>query len=250
MSSPALGIQGRLNYFGGLATFYPGDIITFTLENGTMITDQWKAYYNSPGSIEGIATGGDFYNFFVLGIYPASSDLQQSGNNQRHKRTPSPANIATSSQPSTTNVCAGLPTATGWSQSVPGGGDAYPPVAVIAQPDLKINGGGFISGYFIDDVSRAVLSIPRFDEYGDATNTFSNTIKCFIESSQHANIKQIVIDVQQNNGGNPLLAFDAFRQVRTLPVQWKPKADITNSFFRQTSHGRSAVCELIRLQTQ
>lgn len=53
---------------------------------------------------------------------------------------------------------------------------AYPPVTNVAQPDLAINGGGFVSGYFLTDVKRPVLSIPKFEEYGKASNTFSRTI--------------------------------------------------------------------------
>lgn len=211
MSSHALGIQGRFNYFGGLATFYPGDTITFTLENNTKITDQWRAYYNSPGSVGALATGGDFYNFFVLGIYPASYNPKSSRNNNSKKRdkTFSSFSSPTTNLPSKTNLCNGLPTSTGWSDS------AYP-TADIAQPELAVNGGGFLSGYFLKDASIAVLSIPSFEEYGRAKNTFSQMIKCFIESSHNANMKKMVIDVQQNQGGNPMLAIDTFRQVRAF----------------------------------
>ena len=215
MSSHALGIQGRFNYFGGFATFYPGDAVTFTLENGTKITKEWKAYYNSPGSTGPLATGGDFYNFFVLGQSPASYKPSNSGNSNSKRRgsIPKSPGTATKRPLSKRSFCDGLPTNTGWADS------AYP-VADVAQPDLKVNGGGFITGYFLKDVSIGVLSIPSFDEYGSASNTFSRTIKCFIEASRNANLKQIVIDVQQNRGGNPLLAVDAFRQVRISPKQW------------------------------
>ena len=67
MLSAALDIQAYFDVFSGGATFYPGDTITFVLENGTSITDNFLAVYNSPGPTGPLETGGDFYNFFVLG---------------------------------------------------------------------------------------------------------------------------------------------------------------------------------------
>ena len=207
MSSEALGIQGRFNYFRGLATFYPGESITFTLENNVRITDKWMAYYNSPDDTGPLATGGDLYNFFDLGRTPVSYQFNYP-RNIGHKRNTAPSlpGTTTTRRPTTASICSGLPMGTRWSA------DAYP-TADIAQPELAINGGGFISGYFLKDAEIAVLGIPSFNEYGGASNTFSQTVKCFIESSRSANLKKIVIDVQQNDGGNPLLTIDTFRQV-------------------------------------
>jgi hypothetical protein len=52
-------------------TFYPGDTITFVLENGTQIgPDPFLAIFSGGSDGVAISTGGDFYNFFVLGLYP------------------------------------------------------------------------------------------------------------------------------------------------------------------------------------
>ena len=243
MSSSALGIQGRFNYFGGLATFYPGEHITFTLENNTKITDTWRAYYNNPGNTGPLATGGDFYNFFVLGLSPASYNYGYSpkANNNRRDTPLAPPVTTTARRLPAASVCDGLPSGTRWSAA------AYP-MADIAQPELAVNGGGFISGYFLEDAGIAVLSIPSFNEYDGAVNTFSKTVKCFIESSKSANLK-IVIDVQQNQGGNPLLAIDAFRQVRVLFKIWDLLAHYCYSSFHWTSRGPQADYGLIQRPT-
>lgn len=71
MASPAQDIQGVSSIWHGGATFYPGDTITFVLENGTQIgPDPWLAIYSGGSDTGPLATGGDFYNFFVLGLYP------------------------------------------------------------------------------------------------------------------------------------------------------------------------------------
>lgn len=78
------------------------------------------------------------------------------------------------------------------------------------QPDF--GGAGSLSGYFLEDSSLAVLSIPSFQEFGDAIGTFSQTIGNFITASKTAGMKKVLIDLQQNYGGDTLLAFDAFKQ--------------------------------------
>jgi hypothetical protein len=73
MASAAQDIQGVASIWNGGGTFYPGDTVTFVLENGTTIgPDPFYAVF-SGGSISDtgpLTTGGDFYNFFVLGLYP------------------------------------------------------------------------------------------------------------------------------------------------------------------------------------
>lgn len=43
-------------------------------------------------------------------------------------------------------------------------------------------------------------------------NTFSATIRDFITTSKAAGMQKVLIDLQQNYGGDTLLAFDAFKQ--------------------------------------
>ncbi|KAN0067577.1 hypothetical protein V8E54_014446 [Elaphomyces granulatus] len=201
-TSPAQEIQLLFNVFSGGATFYPGDTITFGLENGTEIPDHFLAIYNSLGPTGPLETGGDFYNFFVLGFYPASFDPDLVDNNLVNISTTTPSDTPT---PTPTATPSPTSTATlSWDNS------AYPNPD-IAQPDLGEFGGGYVSGYFFRSSSRAVLSIPSFDEYGDALNTFDETIANFISAAQNAGLNKIVIDLQSNSGGQPLLAISTFK---------------------------------------
>lgn len=198
--SAAQDIQGLFNVFSGGATFYPGDTITFRFENGTELNDFYLAIYNSPGPTGPLETGGDFYNFFVLGFYPASYDPNASSSSPSSSSAPTSTSAATS-----TATSSATPTQS-WNNT------AYPHVPDVAQTDLGVYGGGYISGYFLNSTSISVLSIPSFDEYGDAIDTFQSTISEFITKSQAAGLKKVVIDLQQNIGGQSLLAIDTFKQ--------------------------------------
>lgn len=204
MQSPALDIQGLFEVLFGSTTFYPGDTYTLTFENGTTLGPQpWLAIYDSPGDTGPLETGGDFYNFFVLGFYPASyfDELNPAEASASASATPTATSAATSVTPSVSS-----PAATSWNNS------AYPDHPDVVQEDLEI-GGGVLSGYFLKEKSIAVLSIPSFEEYGDAVETFSTTIQDFIKESLNSGMKKVVIDVQQNSGGGVFLAIDAFKQV-------------------------------------
>lgn len=79
--SPAEAIQNSANIFTGGSIFYPGDTITFAFENGTSFTDNFLGVYYSQGPTGPLQTGGDFFNFFVLGFYPDSFDPDLIDNN-------------------------------------------------------------------------------------------------------------------------------------------------------------------------
>jgi hypothetical protein len=79
--SAAEGIQDEPNVFTGDATFYPGDTVTFVFENQTSITEYFLGVYYSQGNTGPLETGGDFFNFFVLGQYPDSYDPDLIDNN-------------------------------------------------------------------------------------------------------------------------------------------------------------------------
>lgn len=69
MGSPALDIQGYFTPFDGSGRLYPGELLNFTLENGTEVDTFWIAIYNEQANITGpLTTGGDMYNYFVLGL--------------------------------------------------------------------------------------------------------------------------------------------------------------------------------------
>lgn len=196
MSSPALDILSSYSIFEGSTTFYPGESIALTFENGTQLDPKpWLAQYYNQGDTGPLATGGDFYNFFVLGLYPASYDPD----------SPSPSSesdAATSGIP-----IAPESTTTSWSSL----SDAYPPNPDIFQPNLSA--GGVLTGYFLHEIQTAVLSIPSFGAYYDDIVSFTVTISDFLKKSKAAGMKKILVDVQQNSGGNTFLAIDTFKQV-------------------------------------
>ncbi|CZR66660.1 uncharacterized protein PAC_16561 [Phialocephala subalpina] len=200
MLSAALDIQGYFDVFSGGATFYPGATITTVLENGTSYSDNFQAVYNNPGPTGPLETGGDFYNFFVLGFYPASYNAS-SDSAGSSSALPSATATATS-----TAVSSAAATPSNWNNT------AYPDTPDVFQTDLGTYGGGYVSGYFLNSTSISVLSIPSFDEYDAALNTFQSTISDFIARSKAVGLQKVVIDLQQNTGGQPLLAIDTFKQ--------------------------------------
>lgn len=76
------------------------------------------------------------------------------------------------------------------------------------QQDLKRSGS--VTGYFFDDISTAVLSIPSFRSDIEA---FSEVLGDFVGNATEAGAKKVIIDLQQNNGGQAELALEAFRWV-------------------------------------
>jgi hypothetical protein len=202
-----LDILGSLSVFSGSATFYPNDTITLTLENNTVVGPApWLAIFNDPGDTGSLETGGDFYNFFVLGLSPASDQP----NDAATLPDDSSSNSTIPDDPSSNSTIpddAPVANPTSWDNP------AYPDNPDIVQTDLATSGGGFLTGYFLNDSSIGVLSIPSFLEYGDAVGTFSETVGDFLTRCKAAGLTKIVIDLQQNNGGSVLLAHDTFKHV-------------------------------------
>ena len=209
MSSFAAYIQDSYSILESYVEFYPGDTITLGFENGTTSEPEpWQAIYNSPGPTGPLATGGDFYNFFVLGFYPASFDPNATDPCAVSDGPTDTSNsTSTSSDSTSTNTTsAGADaTATSWPDS------AYPNDTDIYQPGLYPDGGGFLTGYFLKNISTAVLSIPTFDMSGEDIQTFSDTVQKFLNASHAAGMKTVLIDLQQNLGGDTLLAIDTFK---------------------------------------
>ena len=201
MSSWATYVQDDYSILENYIEFYPGETIAITFENGTQLDPTpWLANYNSPGPTGPLATGGDFFNFFALGFYPASFNAS----------APDPCSSSDSSDDtsdSTSTDSSDAPAASSWP------GTAYPETADIFQPDLYPDGGGFLTGYFLRDVSTAVLSIPTFEMSSDDILSFSTTVAKFLEASHKAGMQKILIDLQQNLGGKTLLAVDTFKKV-------------------------------------
>ncbi|KAF1946298.1 peptidase S41 family protein [Clathrospora elynae] len=189
MSHPTLDIQGGLTAFSGGGTFYPGDNLTFTFENGSRVDTVWVAIYGEIANNTGpLTTGGDFYNYFVLGLIPESFDASL--------LVPPTFLDGDTTEPTTS-----------WNSSSYG---AFPD-ADIVQPDLGIFGGGIVTGYFYEEISTGVLSLPSFDISPETTGNFTQAVSDFIYNASALGINNVIIDLQRNSGGVMLLAYTSFK---------------------------------------
>jgi hypothetical protein len=197
MSSPALDIQSRLTVWAGGASFYPGENLTVHFENytseddGTVWETEFFAIYNEYANYTGpLTTGGDFYNYFVLGNTPASFD---------------PDRIVYSDSETDSEVAAAPGN---WLDASFG---AYPENPDVAQYDLGPDSVGIVSGYFFDTISTGVLSLPSFDALDETIGNYSATVKEFIVGASEAKLDNVIIDLQGNSGGLTLLAYTTFK---------------------------------------
>jgi hypothetical protein len=149
MSSFAQYIQGQDSVFGLTAPFYYGDTTTLEFENGTHITKTNLGIYWDQGPTGPLETGGDFYNFFVLGFYPASFDYEEEFGITPDTTDPADSGQATSSSTSSPSSTSSSPAETSTAPSEPvelqWNYIAYPEPDVV-QPDLGVYGRGFLSG--------------------------------------------------------------------------------------------------------
>lgn len=196
MMSPVQQVLGGFNTLFGGATFYDGPDLNVVFDNGTTRNTSWYAIYN-PGYYTGpLTTGGDYYNFFVLGNYPES-----------FYNTSTPCGFTPqgcSNETVDTNDTNQPSFAAGWDEYT---GGQYP-AAQVVQHNLKDL--GWVTGYYLDDISTGVLSLPSFDETGWAISNFSTTVYDFIHGAQERSTSKIIIDVQGNSGGAILLALTTF----------------------------------------
>ena len=88
---------------------------------------------------------------------------------------------------------------------------AYPNNTLVHQEDLGDT--GFVTGYLLEDISTAVLSIPSFNSDLDP---FTDVLDDFFGNASDADAKRVIIDLQQNDGGQTSLVLAAFRRVRFL----------------------------------
>ncbi|GME24189.1 putative peptidase s41 family protein [Neofusicoccum parvum] len=194
MSSPVLDIQGFYNVFSGGATFYPGRNHTFTWADESYLESAWVALYNNPAHTGPLSTGGDFYNYFVLGLVPDSYN---------ESVYPVPEADPDDDSDATDD------TLTNWFDA---SFKAFPSNPDVVQDGLSSSGGGIVTGYLLNESSTGVLSIPSFDMYGDYIGSFAQAVIGFINQAQAANTSRIVIDLQQNLGGQSLLAYDTYKR--------------------------------------
>ena len=209
MSNPAGDVLLQLSAFEGSTIFYPGANVSFVFENGTTYDDMpWLAGYTDfvDSSTPALSSGQDLYDYFVLGIEPtdlpaaATSTLAAAATSSIDSSSDGTATIT----PSPTTSASATPSS--WSYA------PFPSNPIVAQPNLGLDNGGVITGYFLNDGITAVLSIPSFEVTGEAVTSFSTTIGDFISQAKAAGLTRIIIDLQRNLGGSDILAIDAFRQ--------------------------------------
>jgi hypothetical protein len=214
LNSPAQEIQGYLSVFQRLL-LYPGNDLSFTLENGTFIDTLWLAMYAESSPTGPLSTPGDFYNYFVLGLLPDGFDPNDPTS---PKWWPTEYDIPFENDEATTATEPGFNCSSSegmvinWCNVTDGQIGAYPNDPVVVQNDFSITGAGAMSGYIFDDISTGIISIPSFYQDGLRVKYFFNAIDEFIGNATNRKIKRVVIDLQQNSGGLVFLAMTTFQQ--------------------------------------
>lgn len=215
MDHPVQDVQNIFSIFGGSGTFYPGDSIKFTFEdpNTPDWESRWIAIYNIAEFTGPLTTSGDFYNFFVLGLQPAS-----------YSNVPIPEvfggpppitedQSVTEEPPLTGDTPADGTTDelenTSWYDESYG---AFPDNPDIREQDLGLYEGGVITGYFYDDISTGVLSIPHFNQDGLTVGKFGEALAGFINGAKDRGLSHIIIDLQKNFGGSTGIALLLLRE--------------------------------------
>lgn len=189
----------RVNIYPGVATgdgngVESDDWLDFELENGTVVLSEWWAaleYFQDPGPLE---TGGDLYNFFVQWLLPASYNESDVMDDPQTSGDPNPQGDNH--------------TGTWWYETA----GAYPRYPDVAQKDLSLGSGGVVTGYFLEDLSTGVLSLPTFRQFGQKVTEFSDTVQEFIDKAGGKGLTRVVIDLQQNTGGETKLSLDTFKR--------------------------------------
>ncbi|KAI9710262.1 MAG: hypothetical protein M1820_002756 [Bogoriella megaspora] len=199
MTSPAQEIFG-LSSFSEVAPFYAGDQIDLVFEDGSTTQDRWLALFGSPGFTGPLETGGDFYNFFVLGLYPANFDAALTAYYSNSNR--SSGNPTLDADESDDDI----QPQTSWCKDFP----AYPCNTMTYQQDLGQFSNGALTGYFLENISTAVLSLPSFEQYDDGIDTFSQAVIDFVGNATERHARTVILDLQQNAGGEVSLAFWLF----------------------------------------
>lgn len=223
MQSPALDILGYYATFDVINDFYHDRYLTVAFENGTTLPRmdyQAVAYFFNYDDIPTINNGQDLYDFFVR-IPPENATADATSattTSQAMTATPTPTPspnaytwvnntelIHDDSDPLNGTQLYSWYDVSG--QTV----TAYPMHPDVVQPNLV--GDGVVSGYLLNSSAVGVLSLPSFVGGEENLDTFSDTIGLFLNRSQAAGMKKIVIDLQGNLGGDALLAYDAARRV-------------------------------------
>ena len=200
MYSPAADILGIVDDFAGVSPFYPGDVFDIFFKNGTSLPEQpWLAVLNDFNNEGAVSSVSEFYDTFVA--------FQENIGTTENSKTKRAATSTTAAEATAATTTAARASATSalpkyWLNT------AYPDDPFVSQADL--GGSGVLTGYLLND-STAVLSLPSFDVYGDGVTSFGPTIATFLEQSKKLGASRVLIDLQQNYGGQRLLAVDTFK---------------------------------------
>lgn len=197
--SPAQELFG-LNLIYEYAPFYAGDFMNVTYRNGTSDSGEWLAFYQPDIFTGSLTTGGDFYNFFVLGLPPANFDDEYATYRANH-----PLNLPT--------ILVGLDEDVVNNNSWHDASAAYPDNPIMIQEDLGLFTSGSLTGYHLNGTNASVLSVPSFDFDGDSIDTFVKAAGYFVSNATERNVSTVIIDLQQNDGGSAVLAFVLFFKV-------------------------------------
>ncbi|KAF9880434.1 peptidase S41 family protein [Colletotrichum karsti] len=212
MDSPVQDILGGASsIFSGATTFYPGNSLNFTFEDASKPVEKtsWLAIYKNTDFTGPLTTGGDFYNFFVLGLLPSSYKdvpLPPSFGGTPIDDSPDAVNTTLPTDGTNTN---NTQVQTSWEFDSYG---AFPSNPDIAQLNLGLD-GGVITGYFYNDISTGVISIPHFDQYGWDIGNFSQSLADFIHEAKTRNLTHIIVDIQKNYGGSTGIALLLFGEL-------------------------------------
>jgi hypothetical protein len=197
--SPAQELFG-LNLIYEYAPFYGGDDMNITYRNGTPDSGEWLSLYQPDVFTGSLTTGGDFYNFFVLGLPPANFDEEYATYRASHPITLPVLRVGLDESG---------PDSLSWHNDSP----AYPNDPMMIQEDLGIFASGSLTGYHLSGIDAAILSVPTFEFNGDGIETFSEAADDFVANATQRNASTIIIDLQQNDGGLAVLAMVLFSKV-------------------------------------
>lgn len=215
MDSPAADIQGRVSDFMN-AIFYEGEKLSFTLANNSPpVETRWQAVYTHRGRTGPLSNAGDFFNYFVLGLTPDGFDTENATNWWPAEYnfiddTPESDDFYHAAATTADWGCSSNNATPNWCNDSYG---AYPKDPIVAQADLNVTGdGSSVTGYLLEDIHTGVLSIPSFYQLGDSIYDFYTAVDEFIMNATKHNVNHIVIDLQQNDGGDVFLALSTFDQ--------------------------------------
>lgn len=178
---------------------YPGPDFNLTFANGTSLAVGFQAV--TPVNFTQAITGRQVYEQYVV-VQTSNSSASNSSSTATSTATPTA-------------------TATGLSH-LP---KPYPADPIVVQKNLNAYPGttknGFVTGYFLNDSSVAVLSVPSFNMLQSAAISFDDVVGQFLNLSKAAGMKKVIIDLQGNGGGTAALGTDLFKHVfRLLPFRF------------------------------